>query len=72
METALFERKISREVFEKEKALCKMLSKENGGKCHWGICKNCGVLPLLHKLHTGKLIESPEEVANMRKEILQS
>jgi len=44
-------------------------SKENGGKCNWGICKKCGVLPLLYKLHKGILLEKPEEIKELKNKI---
>jgi hypothetical protein len=61
--------KIPKKVFDREIELCKKLSKENGGKCGWGICKDCGVIPLLYKLHKAELLESPEEIRKA-KEIL--
>ncbi len=51
---------ISKEVFDRELALCKKLSSENGGKCGWGRCADCGVIPLLYKLHKGVLLEGEE------------
>lgn len=61
---------ISKAVFDSEIALCKMLSKENNGKCCWGICEKCGIIPLLYKLHKGQLLEKPEEITKIRNEIL--
>ena len=61
---------IDKEVFDREIALCKMLSGSNVNKCGWGICENCGVLPLLYKLHKGQLIEKPEDINKLRKELL--
>ncbi|MGW8185034.1 MAG: hypothetical protein ACWGHO_02910 [Candidatus Moraniibacteriota bacterium] len=58
---------IKKEIFEREAALCKNLAKENGGKCNWGVCDKCGVLPLLYKLHKGVLLEKPEELKEIRK-----
>jgi len=60
---------IKKEVFDREIALCKMLSKENKGKCGWGKCKNCGVIPLLYKLHKGKLLEKPAEIKKAKSKI---
>lgn len=57
---------IKKEIFEQELNLCQKLSKENNGKCNWGICKNCGVIPLLYKLHKGILIEKSEELDNIK------
>lgn len=69
--TGLEEVAINKETFDSEIALCKVLSKENNGKCSWGICENCGVIPLLYKLHKGQLLEESEEIAKIRNEILR-
>jgi hypothetical protein len=53
---------IKKKVFDREVALCKMLSIKHKGKCGWGKCKDCGVIPLLYKLHKGKLLEKPAEI----------
>jgi len=45
---------ISKEIYEKELEMCRQLHRE--GKCCWGDCKNCGVIALLYKLHTGDII----------------
>ena len=60
---------IKKEIFDKELALCKTLSKENKGKCNWGKCKDCGVVPLLYKLHKGQLLEKPAEIKKAKKKI---
>ena len=62
---------IKKEVFDREIALCKMLFKENKGKCGWGKCKDCGVIPFLYKLHKGKLIDKPAGLAKIRKNIFK-
>lgn len=69
--TGLKKNIIKKEVFDREIALCKMLSKEHKGKCGWGRCKDCGVIPLLYKLHKGKLLEDPAELAKIRKKIFK-
>ncbi len=48
---------INKDVFDREIALCQKLAKENSGKCGWGKCMDCGVIPLLYKLHKGELLE---------------
>ncbi|MCK4919265.1 MAG: hypothetical protein KAS01_02665 [Candidatus Pacebacteria bacterium] len=53
---------IDKEVYERELQMCKKLSQENGGKCAWGVCQDCGVIPFLHKLHKGELLEDPKEI----------
>lgn len=69
--TGLKKNVIRKEVFNREITLCQMLSKENKGKCGWGKCKDCGVVPLLYKLHKGKLLEEPKELTRLRKKIFK-
>jgi hypothetical protein len=61
---------IRRNVFNREIAMCQKLSKDNGGKCGWGICKNCGVIPFLYKLHKGQLLEDSLEINKIKSKIL--
>lgn len=61
---------IKKDVFEREVALCRKLSRENKGKCGWGKCKDCGVIFLLYKLYKRKLIEDKNEIIKLRKNIL--
>jgi hypothetical protein len=70
--TGLKKNIVSKTIFDREIALCKMLSRENGGKCGWGACENCGVIPLLYKLHKGQLIEDPEELQKIRNELFRN
>lgn len=58
---------MEKEIFEKEIAMCRKLSKKNGGKCNWGECQKCGVIPLLYKLGKGKLYENKDEIEKIRK-----
>ena len=60
---------VKKEVFERELALCKKLSRKHKGKCGWGECKKCGVVPLLYKLRKGKLLEKPAEIAKAKNKI---
>ena len=69
--TGLKKNIIKKEVFDREIALCQMLFKENKGKCGWGKCKDCGVIPLLIKLYKGKLIDKPAKLAKIRKKIFK-
>lgn len=69
--TGLRKNVIRKEVFEREIALCRMLSKENKGKCGWGKCKDCGVTPLLIKLHKGELLESLAKIAKIKRRIFK-
>ena len=57
--------------FDKEIAICRELSKKNGGKCAWGECEKCGVIPLLYKLGEGKLYEDKDEIEKIKKAALQ-
>ena len=67
--TGLKKNIIKKEVFKRELALCKQLSREHKGKCGWGKCKDCGVIPLLYKLHKGKLLEKPAEIKKAKSKI---
>jgi len=51
--TGLEKNIIKKEVFDREIVLCRMLFKKHKGKCEWGKCNDCGVIPLLYKLHKG-------------------
>lgn len=57
---------MEKDIFEKELALCRKLSKKNNGKCNWGECERCGVIPLLYKLYKGRLLESRDEIKEVR------
>jgi len=70
--TGLKKNIIKKEVFDREIALCKMLYKEHKGRCGWGRCKDCGVVPLLIKLHKGKLIEKPSEIKKAKAKITKA
>ncbi len=62
---------IDREVYEKELQMCKNLSQKNGGKCAWGVCQNCGVIPFLHKLYRGELLEDSEEIKEAKSGVVE-
>lgn len=62
---------IKKEVFDRELELCKKLAKENKGRCGWGVCKQCGVLPLLIKLHQGVLLDKPEDISAVKYNLLK-
>ena len=57
-------------TFEKELAMCRELNHKNGGKCNWGECDKCGVVPMLFKLGKGELYEKKEEVEMLKKQVL--
>lgn len=61
--------KITKKIFDQEIAICKKLYKKYKG-CNWGKCKNCGAMPLLYKLHKGKIVENENDVRNLKKKFL--
>ncbi|MDD4290541.1 MAG: hypothetical protein PHH83_04740 [Patescibacteria group bacterium] len=62
---------INEEVFKKEVELCRKLNKENGGKCCWGTCENCGVIPCLYKLYKGEVIDDENELKELKESLLE-
>lgn len=68
---SVVENNMKKEIFEKEIAMCRKLSKKNGGKCNWGECQKCGVVPLLYKLGKGEFYENKEEIEKIKKSVLQ-
>lgn len=66
----IFMSHISKEVFQSETNMCKKLALENGNRCNWGECDKCGVIPLLYKLHEGKLLEDQIEIQNTKNKII--
>jgi len=61
---------MTEEIFSKETAMCRELSQKNGGKCNWGECAKCGVIPLLYKLCKGEIYEKTDEVEKLKKNVL--
>jgi hypothetical protein len=61
---------LEQEVFEREISMCEKLARDNNGRCNWGTCKNCGVIPLLYKLHKAVLLESADEVQSVKEDHL--
>ena len=55
-------------IFEKESAMCRELHHEQKG-CHWGRCSDCGVIPLLYKLHKGVVLEDETVIKKVKEEI---
>jgi hypothetical protein len=51
--------------------MCKKLSRKRGGKCNWGECAKCGVVPLLYKLGKGELYEKEKKIQSLKKTILE-
>ncbi len=62
---------LEEETFEKEFLMCQGLSKKNGGKCNWGECEKCGVIPLLYKLAKGEVYEKEGEINKLKNNILK-
>ncbi len=69
--TGLKKNIIKKPVFEREIFLCRHLAKEKKGRCGWGKCRDCGVIPLLLKLHKGKLLEKKQEITAAKKKMLK-
>lgn len=61
--------KISKEIFETEIEMCKKHFQKKQC-CAWGKCENCGVLPLLQKLHKGEIIDEKETIEKFKAEML--
>ncbi len=61
---------MEQELFEKEINMCRELSKKNGGRCKWGECDKCGVIPLLLKLYKGEIHENTDEIKRIKDNIL--
>jgi len=57
------------DVYKKETKMCSKMFKEKQG-CAWGKCAECGVVPLLHKLETGEILEKEEEIKELKNKIL--
>ena len=60
---------IDKDVFDREVALCKEMYDNDGGCC-WGRYKDCGVIPLLHKLYNGELVDDKKELKKLRKKLI--
>jgi hypothetical protein len=69
--TGLKKNVVKKAIFEREIQLCRQLSEENKGKCGWGKCKNCGVVPLLWKLNKGELLDDKNEMVAVKKRLLK-
>lgn len=60
---------MEKEIFEKELTMCKKLSKKNNGRCKWGECEKCGVIPLLYKLGKGEYYDEEDKVKELKKNV---
>lgn len=61
---------MDQKTFESEIAMCQVLTKKHGGKCNWGQCDKCGVVPLLYKLGKDEFYDDPVDVEHLRKIVL--
>ncbi len=57
---------------EKEFSICRELYFQNKGGCHWGKCKDCGLIPALHKLSTGEVLENKESIKALKERVFGS
>jgi len=62
---------MDKNIFEKEILMCRELSQKNGGKCDWGECDKCGVIPMLYKIGKGEIYEGEIAVKNLKEKILR-
>jgi hypothetical protein len=69
--TGLRKNIINKATFDREMELCRMLSGANKGKCGWGTCSSCGVIPLLIKLQKGELLEEEGDILAARRKYLK-
>ena len=63
-------KKISKETFETEIAICKKHFQKKQC-CAWGKCENCAVPLLLQKLYKGEIIEDQEAVKEFKNKTLK-
>ncbi len=59
------------DVYKKETKTCAQQFKAKQG-CAWGRCADCGVVPLLYKFETGKIIEAEDEIKELKNKILNN
>ena len=57
-------------TYQHELAMCKKLHAEKQG-CAWGKCDQCGVIPLLHKLSTGEVIDDPAAINKLKQQVFE-
>jgi hypothetical protein len=69
--TGLKKNVVKKAIFEREIQLCRQLSEENKGKCEWGKCRDCGVVPLLWKLNKGELLMDKKGISVIKKKLLK-
>ncbi|MDD5144925.1 MAG: hypothetical protein PHW72_02275 [Candidatus Pacebacteria bacterium] len=60
---------IKEDFFKKEIKLCQTLYQKKG-KCAWGKCKSCGVVPFLYKLR-GEFLEDPVKIKKIKERVFK-
>jgi len=61
---------MDQQTFETEVATCRELAKKNNGKCRWGECDKCGVIPLLYKIGKGEFYDNKEDIDRIKNNAL--
>ena len=61
---------IGQEIFDNEMKMCRELYNKNSG-CAWGECEKCGVIPLLHKIVKGEIIEEKQDIIRLKNKYLK-
>lgn len=60
---------MSKAIFDRETAICRDLHNNNGGQCNWGVCSQCGVLPMMYKIFKNEYYENSEQVERIKNEV---
>lgn len=60
---------MSKATFDTEMAICRDLHNNNGGQCNWGVCDQCGVVPMMYKIFKNEHYEDADQVERMRNEV---
>lgn len=61
----------SQNSYSQEFEMCRDLHTKQWG-CNWGKCDSCGAIPLLHKMKTGKVIESANDIRTLKDSIFKN
>ncbi len=68
--TGLKKKILSKEVFDREIAICSDDMHAKKGGCCWGRCDQCGVVPLLVKLYEGELVDDKDGLKKLKKRLI--
>lgn len=60
---------MNKDIFNQELEICRKLNRSGNDGCAWGKCANCGVIPLLFKLYKGELLETSDEINEVKRSI---